>query len=196
MTTSVPEKLSVTVDKPIPLEFDMAHLCCFDNNPLPPDQYSSDLEACLSAAVRDGAQALINQVLTTLPLKSTSDGIYAELPEPVTSLPREKPVPKEREPTKWELFAKKKGIKAKQRDGKLVYDEETGEWVPKWGYKGKNKDVENQWLVEVDEKREAQGKEGDERTLSREERKRRIKLNERQHKKNERRDAAAGKLKR
>lgn len=95
-----------------------------------------------------------------------------------------------------ELFAKKKGIKAKQRDGKLVYDEETGEWVPKWGYKGKNKDVENQWLVEVDEKREAQGKEGDERTLSREERKRRIKLNERQHKKNERRDAAAGKLKR
>lgn len=89
------------------------------------------------------------------------------------------------------MFAKKKGIQAKARDGKMVYDEEKGEWVPKWGYKGKNKDVENQWLVEVDEKREAQGKEGDERTLNREERKRRIKLNERQQKKNERRTAEA-----
>lgn len=53
--------------------------------------------------------------------------------------------------------------------------------------------MESQWLVEVDEKREAQGKEGDERTLSREERKKRIKLNERQQKKNERREAAGGK---
>ncbi len=36
----------------------------------------------------------------------------------------------------------------------MVYDEESGEWVRKWGYKGKNKEGEgNDWLVELDEKK-------------------------------------------
>jgi hypothetical protein len=101
VTSAKREKLVVTVDKPIPLEFDMGHLTAFDNNPLDPETYRTDREACLAAAIRDGAQALINQVLTALPLKATADGILAELPEPVTPLPREKPIPKDREPTKW-----------------------------------------------------------------------------------------------
>ncbi len=42
----------------------------------------------------------------------------------------------------------------------MVYDEATGEWVPKWGYKGKNKQGEGDWIVEVDEKKEREGKEG------------------------------------
>jgi len=84
-----------------------------------------------------------------------------------------------------ELFAKKKGIRAKPRDGKMVYDEEKQEWVPKWGYKGKNKEVEDQWLVEIDDtKKTAEGEEVNPRKLNREERKRNIKLNERQQKKN------------
>jgi regulator of ribosome biosynthesis len=90
-----------------------------------------------------------------------------------------------------ELFAKKKGIKAKKKDGKLVYDEEKQEWVPKWGYKGKNKEVEDQWLVEVDDKKTtADGEEANPRKLSRDERKRNIKLNERQEKKNRTRGPA------
>jgi regulator of ribosome biosynthesis len=73
-----------------------------------------------------------------------------------------------------------------------VYDEEKQEWVPKWGYKGKNKEVEDQWLVEVDDKKTtADGEEANPRKLSREERKRNIKLNERQEKKNRIRGAAA-----
>jgi hypothetical protein len=95
------EKLVATVEKPIPLEFDMGHLTAFDANPLDPKTYRTDREACLSAAIRDGAQALINQVLTALPLKSTAEGIFAELPEPVTPLPREKRIPMPKEPTKW-----------------------------------------------------------------------------------------------
>lgn len=67
----------------------------------------------------------------------------------------------------------------------MVYDEASGEWVPKWGYKGKNKDVENQWLVEIDDKKtDKEGDELDPRKMSREQRKRNIKLNERQMKKN------------
>ncbi|PWW75979.1 ribosomal biogenesis regulatory protein, partial [Tuber magnatum] len=177
----------VLVEKPIPIEFDMGNLCAFDTNPLDPTTYSNSLEGCLNDAARDCAQALINQVLTTLPMKSASDGVYVELPDPVTPLPREKPLPRAKEPTKWFLFAKKKGIKSKTKDGKLVYDEEKGEWVPKWGYKGKNKDSEGDWIVEVDGKREEKDDDKNPRVLSREERKDRIKKNERQMKKNEKR---------
>ena len=41
----------------------------------------------------------------------------------------------------------------------MVYDDATGEWVPKWGYKGANKAGEDDWIVEVDEKKEAERKE-------------------------------------
>lgn len=93
-----------------------------------------------------------------------------------------------------ELFAAKKGIKDKQKDGNLVYDEEKGEWVPRWGYKGKNKDGEGDWIVEVDEKKQKTKTEDvDPRSLSREERKERIKKNERQMKKNEKRSATGAK---
>lgn len=51
--------------------------------------------------------------------------------------------------TKWQAFAATKGIDPKPRRDRLVFDEETQEWVPKWGYKGKNKQLENQWIVEV-----------------------------------------------
>lgn len=70
----------------------------------------------------------------------------------------------------------------------MVYDEATGTWVPKWGYKGANKAEENQWLVEVDDKKTSKAgkdvEELDPRKLSRQERLDRIKKNERQMKKN------------
>ncbi|KAI5795704.1 regulator of ribosome synthesis [Geopyxis carbonaria] len=194
MTTSTPliekrEKLPVEVTKPIPLEFDLGNLTAFDPNPLDPSLYAdaATRDALLLATVRDGAQALVNQVLTVLPIKATADGVFVELPEPVSALPREKPVPKEREMTKWEAFAKKKGIAPKERDGKLVYDEATGEWVPKWGYKGANKATESQWLVEVDDKKASTDADAevDPRKMSRDARKKAVKVNERQQKKNE-----------
>lgn len=92
--------------------------------------------------------------------------------------------------TKWQEFAKKKGIKDKKRDGKMVYDEASGEWLPKYGYKGKNKDGENDWLVEVDEKKgRKDGGEHDARKERREERVERVKRNERRMRANERRNA-------
>ena len=30
-----------------------------------------------------------------------------------------------------------------------MYDDEKQDWVPKWGYNGKNKEIESQWIVEV-----------------------------------------------
>lgn len=69
----------------------------------------------------------------------------------------------------------------------MVYDEASGEWVPKWGYKGKNKDLDDQWLVEVDEKKEREtGEAHDQRADNRRERKERIRRNERKQRANER----------
>jgi len=139
--------------KPNPYSFDLGYLLCNDTNPLPSLQ--QDKEAVLASTAQQCAQGLINQLLTACPIQRDSDGdLMIKLPAPSTPLPREKPVPKEKEKTKWEKFAEKKGIKAKRKDGKLAYDEAKGDWVPKYGYKGKNTGGDADWLVEVDEKAE------------------------------------------
>ena len=78
----------------------------------------------------------------------------------------------------------------------MVYEEETGEWVPKWGYKGRNKDGEGDWIVEVDEKKEREIKEkGEDRTVrgeGRRERVEKVRRNERKQRANERRGRKTG----
>ncbi|KAF2474593.1 RRS1-domain-containing protein [Lindgomyces ingoldianus] len=183
MVESTASRLPVTVNKPTPFTFDLGNLLAIDPNPLPRD---AD-EGILAATARDAAQGLINQLLTTCDIKSTSDGVVLSLPPPTTPLPREKPIPTEKPPTKWELFAKKKGIKDKKREGKMVYDDASGEWVPKWGYKGKNKDGDSEWLVEVDENKEREtGEAGDKRAEGRRARKEKVRRNERKQRANER----------
>ena len=59
--------------------------------------------------------------------------VKATLPERKTKIPREKPIPKKVE-TKWEKYAKAKGIK-KHKKERMVYDKEADEWRPRWGYK-------------------------------------------------------------
>ncbi|KAF8001165.1 hypothetical protein HF325_004954 [Metschnikowia pulcherrima] len=187
----------VTVTKPIPNTFDLGNLATFDPNPLDNAKLNdpAQKEAYLASVTRDNLQLLINQILS-LPIKTTTDThgsstgqdstmTLIQLPEPTTLLPREKSIPKEKPKTKWEKFAEIKGIKAKAKDGKMVYDEATGEWLPKWGYKGKNKGLDDQWLVEIDEKVKGTPNELiDPRTLARAERKKLVKKNELQHKRN------------
>jgi regulator of ribosome biosynthesis len=178
-------KLSVAVEKPTPYTFDLGILLANDPNPLNLD--ASDIEGSLAATARDGAQALINQLLTTCPISSTPAGVLLSLPASTTALPREKPVPAPKAETKWEAFAKRRGIKPKTREQRrnLQYNEAKGEWERKWGYKGANKTIENDWLVEVDMKKEAERKEGTTiRGDKRRERKERIKRNERRMRKN------------
>lgn len=133
-----------------PYTFDLGNMLCNDTNPLP--SLKADKEAVLAATARDCAQGLINQLLSACPITKADDGsLQITLPAPETHLPREKPVPKEKEKTKWQRFAEKKGIKPKRKDGKLVFDEGKGDWVPKYGYKGGSQEQAD-WLVEVDEK--------------------------------------------
>ncbi len=193
-STTTKPKLPITVNKPTPYTFDLGLLLADDPNPLPLPTTTTDksasraeLEEILTSTARDGAQALLNQLLSTCPIASTPAGVLLSLPEATTPLPREKPLPTPKPETKWARFARKKGIAPKKKTGNLVYDETSGEWVPKWGYKGINKKGESDWIVEVDPQKERERKEGTERTGDgRRERKERVKRNERKMRKNER----------
>ncbi len=70
----------------------------------------------------------------------------------------------------------------------MVFDEGKGEWVPKWGYKGRNKEGEGEWIVEVEEGREG-GLEGGKtvRGEGRRERVEKVRRNERMQRANDRR---------
>ena len=86
--------------------------------------------------------------LFSLPTKASPDGPLAILPTPTYQLPRAKPLPKPKPPTKWELFAAAKGIQKTVRE-KRVWDEEKQDWVNRWGRDGKNKEIEQAWITEV-----------------------------------------------
>ncbi|MCJ1350665.1 MAG: Rhodanese- sulfurtransferase [Icmadophila ericetorum] len=191
------ERLSVTITKPIPYTFDLGNLLLLDANPVPSPPSPTDLHT----TARDCAQALINQLLTACPIHiHPTDGTLLTLPPCTTPLPREKPLPEKKGETKWEKFARKKGIVKGRRGengeggrGKMVYDEEKGEWVPKWGYKGRNKGEEGEWIVEVDEKKEAkaQSEGGTVRSMGRRERLENERRNERKMRANERKGRKA-----
>jgi regulator of ribosome biosynthesis len=159
-----PTKLEVQVNKPTPYTFDLGLLLASDPNPLPAADAGESAEQRLAAVARDGAQSLINQLLTTLPLQSTQQGVLLDLPAVQTALPREKPLPEAKEPTKWEKFAARKGIKPKTREQRRAkgrqFNETTGEWERTWGYKGNPKkegQVPDDWITEVNEQGDKKG---------------------------------------
>lgn len=213
--SSKPERLPITVEKPTPYTYDLGHLTATDSNPLPATstlltQPTVQRNQMLQAIARDGAQTLLNTLLSTCPITSTPDGLIMTLPhsENQSQLPRWKPLPKPKAPTKWENFARKKGIgkfggnlkggaALEERKKNLVYDEEKGEWVKKWGYKGKNKNEESDWLVELDEKRQNREKEaaeeGSGKTVRAEGRRERVEKMRRQERKERGNDRRARK---
>ncbi|KXS10891.1 RRS1-domain-containing protein [Gonapodya prolifera JEL478] len=139
------EPLQVT--RPIPIALDLGNLLADDPNPLDVPPSSSSLESSLRSNARDCVQFLVNH-LFALPTTTAENHVVVNLPAPTTHLPREKPVPKAKPMTRWERFAKTKGI-VKQKKSKMVFDEMAGEYRPAYGYKSRNNLVENDWLKEV-----------------------------------------------
>ena len=86
---SQPKPLPVTVQKPTPYTFDLGLLLASDPNPLILTT-PSNIEQDLADTARDGAQALLNQLLSTCPIASTPNGVLLSLPGIETRLPREK----------------------------------------------------------------------------------------------------------
>lgn len=211
---------STTITKPIPYNYNLTHLSATDPNPLPPaptllSQPSSTTNSLLHSTARDGAQSLITTLLTTCQITSNPDGpsinlTYSSSPSQSSyPLPRRLPLPKPKSPTKWQLFAQRKGIgkfssnpgssgaALQERRRNLVYDEEKGEWVKRWGYKGQNKKGEqDQWLVELDDKQVQKEKglidEGEGKSIRKEGRRERMERMRRQERRERANKARAG----
>ncbi|KAL5729552.1 hypothetical protein ACHQM5_002487 [Ranunculus cassubicifolius] len=121
-------------------QVDLGNLMAFDPqhhfSSVPKDREELANE-CLNKAT-ELVQAIANS-LFSLPSTEDRDGPLVRLPPPTTRLPREKHLPRPAPPTKWEVFAQKKGIVKRKKD-KLVYDEQTGNWKRRHGYDRLNDD--------------------------------------------------------
>lgn len=140
------EQLFKTIEVPREIDsvVDLGNLLVEDINSYDKSNYHQSREQCLLDMARDSTQLLFNKIWE-LPTERKEDAILAKLPEPTTILPREKPVPKPRPETRFEKFAKMKGMTKRKKD-KLVYDEQTGKWKRRHGYDKAN-DKDKVWLM-------------------------------------------------
>lgn len=139
----------INIDRP--LAIDLGNLTVWDGDNITIPKAGSAREKYLEKIARDDAQAIINKLceLETTMVEGLS---VVKLPQGTTILPRSRHIPKPKEPTKWERFAKQKGItknKTKDRNEKLVWDDVTDKWVPRHGYKRAQNEEQKDWLIEV-----------------------------------------------
>jgi hypothetical protein len=66
-------------------------------------------------------------------LEYTKSYYSVNMPDPRIVLPREKPAPKEQLKSKWEKFREERGMPARKKRSRLVFDPITKDWVPRWG---------------------------------------------------------------
>jgi len=116
------------------LMYDLRHLAAYDIAPLPPPN-------ALLEYTRDSVQLLVNRIFSLEKIR-IEEGMAVQLPaDEVFKLPRQKPVPKEKPKTRFEKFMEERNMKKRKRS-RLVFDEITGDWKPRWGYKSAKKERE------------------------------------------------------
>ena len=143
---------TTVVEKPLDLEYDLGNLSATDPNPMDLKSYKYDIlmsncflfwkvslhgfildcrenrEKYLLELGRDNAQLLVNQFFG-LPREEVDGVLTVKLPEGTTRIPREKPIPKPKPLTKWQRYAKEKGIQ-KRKKAKLIWDEQLKVQLP------------------------------------------------------------------
>ncbi|KAK7793653.1 hypothetical protein R5R35_006137 [Gryllus longicercus] len=138
---------SISVAKPLDLEYDLGTLLAIDTNEMDSDLLRDSTEEYLKNLARDNTQLLVNHIWE-LPITRKENEIVAKLPPPSFRLPREKPAPKPKPLTKWQQFALEKGIQKKKRP-KVQWDETLQKWIPWWGYKRTKAEREKSWVIEA-----------------------------------------------
>jgi len=98
----------------------------------------------------DGCAQLIN-ALWQLPTERSDTGTLVSLPSySVTKLPRQLPPPPPKQDTKWEKFAKTRGIPLnKEKRSQKVWDEASGSWMFRHGFNKANDDGKEWPIMEV-----------------------------------------------
>ncbi|CAD6196469.1 unnamed protein product [Caenorhabditis auriculariae] len=135
------EPKSTTVEKVVEPIIDVGNLLIVDR-----DSIEGDVTENLLSRARNNTQLLFNSIWQ-LEQKRVEDAILVDLPAPTYRLPREKKIPEKKEPTKWEKYAAEKGIK-KRTKAKKVFDEQSKEWKPTYGYRRGNDDTKD-WVIEI-----------------------------------------------
>lgn len=122
--------------------FDLAHVSVFDPIHISAEDPLDENILCERATA--SFCALFDQ-LKNLPRNSNG---HLQLPKATIELPRSHPIPMEKPKTRFEEFARKKGLKFQKKE-KKVYDEATGEWKLRYGYTKTTNEVPNDWMKEV-----------------------------------------------
>lgn len=141
-----------TAEKDDNLSYDLGNLTAYDHStqqlPSAAATQRSQFEQALLDVSRDNVQLLMNQIFALPSAPMPGDvGRLAALPLPTTALPREKPLPSAKQLTKWEAFAKTKGIVNRKRS-RMVFDEERQEYAPRHGYKRVGSAADEQTIIE------------------------------------------------
>ncbi|CAL1546434.1 unnamed protein product [Lymnaea stagnalis] len=144
--TDEPKFKSTHVENAELVEIDEGLLLASNENKLDLKEFRQKPEEILKNLARDATQVLFNS-LWQLPVEKVEGHFLIKLPEIKTWLPREKPVPKKKAVTKWQEYAKVKGI-LNTKKSRMVWDEASKEYKPRWGYKRANDDTKD-WLIEV-----------------------------------------------
>jgi regulator of ribosome biosynthesis len=154
------------------LNYDLFNLVARNYHSIPVSS-GDDLESVLREHVTRATQLLVKKVFEC-PIEKSEVGPVAKLPAESSKLPREKSVPEPKPETKWEKFAKEKGITKKKRE-RMVYDDEKEQFAPRYGYKRANAgEAEEAYVMEV---KKGQDPYADPWELARDEKKKRIEKN-------------------
>jgi hypothetical protein len=127
---------------------DLGLCVAYDAAPLDPAAYAAGREAALLQAAAENAQLLVRGLFELPAEEDALHGATVALGPRTTALPREKPVPTAAPPTRWEKFAKEKGILKKGKRERMLFDEPSGEYKPRFGYK-RGRDESSEWLYEL-----------------------------------------------
>eukprot|EP00003_Mantamonas_plastica_P023833 TRINITY_DN4343_c0_g1_i4.p2 TRINITY_DN4343_c0_g1~~TRINITY_DN4343_c0_g1_i4.p2 ORF type:complete len:290 (+),score=121.96 TRINITY_DN4343_c0_g1_i4:1224-2093(+) len=119
-------------------------MAAFYHVALDPREFKQKPERVILRNARQVTQELINQIFQ-LPTEREEYAVMAALPPVSTIIPREKNVPEKKPETRWERFAREKGIKKKKRS-RMVFDEQTEEYKPRWGKDSVANEKED-WLL-------------------------------------------------
>lgn len=145
------KKITAITDVEKNLTIDVGNLTAWDPDSVTVPKAGPQREDYFRQLARENAQYILNKLYAMDSTETVEGEKVLKLPEPITVLPRAKSVPEPKQPTKWERFAKEKGIKSKSsktRD-KLNWDDATRKWVPRYGYNKVKNDEQKDWLIEI-----------------------------------------------